>query len=124
MFFGIYDQVTGDVFVMPEEVVESHDKWWRNYHRPFFDADGEYLYYNWGGRAMRYNVSTHQLDTIRAGNVPIIPWNSKAVVVHNTDRSQVRLLDADMNVRATIDGKLDGMVLSALSGNDQTYLFS
>ena len=67
-----------------------------------FDMAGENLYYNKREAAIRFNIATGTLDTLWAGEVPVIPWNSDEVMVYSRQDKKLRLLDHDLKELAFI----------------------
>ncbi len=123
VFLGVLEPSTGEVQVILEiESGMAETARHSRYYRPFFDVDGRYLYYNWADRAKRYDIETQVLDTIAAGDIPIVPWNEQAAIVYSSSDEQYRLLDENLNVVSTIDSELEGTILCAHAVDPHTFL--
>jgi hypothetical protein len=122
VFLGVLESSTGEVLIMREEVSDTSDEGYSNYYRPFFDSEGKHLYYKLGGHAKRLSIETQALETISAGDNPVVPWNIPIVIVHSSSDGQYKLLDEDLNVLSTIDSELEGTVLSAFAIDLHTCL--
>lgn len=121
-FRCIYDNTTGEVILVDateNKPVHQTDSWML----PFFDANGESLYYYWFGLGKRFHLATHHLDTISAGEIPIIPWNELAIVVFNGEHSKYRLLGDNLGIMSEISGALSGEVTSAYKVSDSVIVF-
>ena len=120
-FLGVLEPATGEVLIIREERFEGRHP---SYYRPFFDSEGKHLYYSWTGRGMRFNIETQALDTIAAGDIPVIAWNKPAVIVYSSGDEQYKLLDQDLNVQSSIDSDFEGTMLSAFAIDEHTCLIA
>jgi hypothetical protein len=89
---------------------------------PFFDSEGRYLYYESFDAGKRFDLNTHNIDTILAGNTPIIPWNAPAIVVWNANEGLYKILDSSLSTRSQIRGDLVGVVTSAFKVSEDIIL--
>jgi hypothetical protein len=91
-FCSIYDATDGTAVIVDTEAIPPGDRRSR-WPQPFFDSEGSYLYYKMDGLCKRYELASHRIDTVLAGDSPIIPWNGRAAIVYSTKDKCFRLLD-------------------------------
>lgn len=87
-----------------------------------FDKRGENFYYSKDNFALRFNISSHVIDTIHSGNVPVAPWNSDQLLVYSNEKKQLYLLDSLWRVVNKIEAGEWKELLSAYAVTDDIYL--
>ena len=87
-----------------------------------FDQKGESFYYTKDNFALRFNISSHVIDTIHSGNVPVAPWNSDQLLVYSNEKKQLYLLDSLWRVVNKIEAGEWKELLSAYAVTDDIYL--
>ena len=123
-FYCIYNINSDEItFVDADKVPSEYD--YRNRQVPFFDSRAQYLYYRAFGAGKRFDLITHRIDTILAGDTPIIPWNAPMVIVWDKKEKLYSRLDDSLHIKGKqISGDLNGEVLSALVVSDSTVLIN
>lgn len=97
----IYD-ISADTIAIVDSLQTQHKKRERKFDPPMFDAEGNYLYYPKRESVLRYNLSAGTIDTIPEAYWPVIPYNSDDILVWDKNTEQLRLLNSDLSVRASI----------------------
>ena len=98
------------------------DEHWSLSYGPLFDHDGRYLYYNMGGLGKRFDLVTHEIDTIPGADILLIPWNEEAVIVYSRGEAELELLDKRNAVAATIDWRVDGDIRTTYAVDSTKFL--
>ncbi len=122
-FRCIYDHDSKDIAFVDFQVFEDGGTYNAPSHRTFFDVDGDHFYYQMHGMAKRFSISDGQIDTIAAGEFPMIPWNDEAVIVYSESDQEYRLLDDTLAVTASISGDLEGEVLTVYMLDKSSFIF-
>lgn len=93
-----------------------------NFQAGHFDKEGKYFYYRKDQLALRFNISSHEIDTIQGGNVPVVPWNSDHLLIYSEEKEKLHLLDKDWKVLFTIDAGKWGELYTAYAVTDDVFL--
>ncbi len=123
LFRCIHDCSSEEVTFVDYEIFSDGGVYSAPSPRAFFDVEGNYYYYHMHGMAKRYSVSDGQIDTLVAGEFPMIPWNDEAVIVYSEFDQEYRLLDGSLAVKASVSGDLKGEVLSVYMLDKSTFIF-